>query len=103
MSAESTADDMFAPPINRAMKVLDRSFFQKTVPASAARIFNPKDIATCRTALIQSHDALANNRIHPIRADPEESRAQKGGKCILLRPEVLHNGMTDHPFDIEEC
>ena len=31
--------DMFAPPVNRAMKVLDRAFFKRTVPTSAARIF----------------------------------------------------------------
>ncbi|KAF2468119.1 guanine methyltransferase Trm5 [Lindgomyces ingoldianus] len=83
--------DMIAPPVNHAMKVLDRSFFQKTVPTSAARIFNPKNIATCRTELHRAQDAWLNARIAPIRLDPDEERARVGGKCILLRPEVLHN------------
>ncbi|KAH7123789.1 Met-10+ like-protein-domain-containing protein [Dendryphion nanum] len=84
-------DDMFTPPINRAMKVLDRSFFQKTVPTSAARIFNPKDISRCRNDLDKSRDTLGLNRIMPIRPDPEEERARAGVKCLLLKPEVVHN------------
>lgn len=84
--------DMFTPPINRAMKVLDRSFFQKTVPTSAARIFNPKDISRCRNELDKSRDTLNMNRVQPIRPDPSEERAAKGGKCLILRPEVVHNG-----------
>ena len=88
----TTTDDMFAPPVNRAMKVLDRSFFQKTIPTSAARIFNPKDISRCRKELTASKDTMPTNRIDPIRADPDLERAIKGSKCLLLRPEVLHTG-----------
>ncbi|KAF2270654.1 hypothetical protein CC78DRAFT_611534 [Lojkania enalia] len=87
----TTAGDMFAPPVNRAMKVLDRSFFQKTVPTSAARIFSQRDISRCRNELDKSKDTLGLNRIQPIRPDPNEERAKAGGKCIILRPEVLHN------------
>lgn len=86
------AEDMFAPPVNRAMKVLDRSFFQKTIPASAARIFKPQDIARCRKELQISKDTLPNNRIQPIRTDPDTERAQKGSKCLILKPEIVHNG-----------
>ncbi|KAF2013181.1 guanine-N(1)--methyltransferas-like protein [Aaosphaeria arxii CBS 175.79] len=86
-----SADEMFAPPVNRAMKVLDRSFFHRIVPTSAARIFNPKDISKCRTELDRSHDTMNMNRISPIRSDPSEERARSGGKCIVLKPEVLHN------------
>ncbi|KAJ4343230.1 tRNA(m(1)G37)methyltransferase [Didymella glomerata] len=88
------ADDMFAPPVNRAMKVLDRSFFQRTVPASAARIFKPQDIARCRKELQLSRDTLPNNRIQPVRPDPDAARAQKGGKCLVLKPEVVHDDRT---------
>jgi tRNA (guanine37-N1)-methyltransferase len=88
------SDEMFAPPVNRAMKVLDRGFFQKTVPTTAARIFNVKDISRCRKELEKSRDALLLNRIQPIRPDPCEERAQKGGKCILLRPDIVRNGTT---------
>ncbi|KAJ4372236.1 tRNA(m(1)G37)methyltransferase [Neocucurbitaria cava] len=76
------------------MKVLDRNFFQKTIPTSAARIFNPKDISRCRKELTSSRDALLNNRVDPVRPDPEQERAQTGVKCLLLRPEVLPNDRT---------
>jgi tRNA (guanine37-N1)-methyltransferase len=92
MSSSEATTDMFAPPVNRAMKVLDRSFFQKTIPASAARIFNPKDISRCRKELTASKDTLPSNRIDPIRPDPELERAMEGSKCLLLRPEVVHSG-----------
>ncbi|KAF2132893.1 hypothetical protein P153DRAFT_420784 [Dothidotthia symphoricarpi CBS 119687] len=83
-----SAPDMFAPPVNRAMKVLDRAFFHKTIPTAAARIFSPKDIARCRKELEKSQDTLPNPRLDPIRPDPDQERAQKGGRCLLLRPEV---------------
>ena len=84
--------DMFAPPVNRAMKVLDRSFFRKTVPTAAARIFKPQDIARCRKELQLSKDALLNSRIQPIRADPDAQHAAAGAKCLLLKPEIVANG-----------
>lgn len=92
MSLPEATDEMFAPPVNRAMKVLDRSFFQKTIPTSAARIFNPKDISRCRKELTAAKDTLPNNRVDPIRADPDADKAQQGVKCLLLRPEVVHTG-----------
>ncbi|EOA89056.1 tRNA(m(1)G37)methyltransferase [Exserohilum turcicum] len=91
MSVPDAALDMFAPPVNRAMKVLDRGFFQKTIPTSAARIFNPKDISRCRKELTASRDTLPNNRVDPVRPDPDAQRAQTGVKCLLLRPEVVHS------------
>ncbi|KAH7399338.1 guanine(37)-N1-methyltransferase [Pyrenochaeta sp. MPI-SDFR-AT-0127] len=94
MSSANSSNDMFAPPMNRAMKVLDRTFFKKTIPTSAARIFNNKDISRCRKALTASRDALVNNRLDPIRVDPDSERAQKGGKCLLLRSEVVPNDRT---------
>lgn len=97
------ADDMFAPPVNRAMKVLDRSFFQKTLNASAARIFKPQDIARCRKELQFSKDTLPNNRIQPIRADPDPERAQQGSKCLLLKPEVVYNGKPATPHNVLRC
>lgn len=89
-------DDMFAAPVNRAMKVLDRSFFRKTIPTSAARIFNPKDISRCRKELTAGHDTLPTNRVDPIRPDPDTEFAQKGTKCLLLRPEVVHSGRSNN-------
>ncbi|KAJ4287298.1 tRNA(m(1)G37)methyltransferase [Kalmusia sp. IMI 367209] len=89
-SMSQEAIQMFAPPVNRAMKVLDRSFFNKTVNTSAARIFKPQDILRARTELVRSHDLL-KDRISTVRPDPDAARAASGGKCLLLKPEVLHN------------
>lgn len=85
-------DDMFAPPVNRAMQTLDRAFFRRTVPTSAARIFNPKDISRCRKELSLAHDTLPTTRIDSVRTDPDPVYAQKGAKCVLLRPQVVHSG-----------
>jgi tRNA (guanine37-N1)-methyltransferase len=98
-----SSNDMFAAPVNRAMKVLDRSFFQKTIPTSAARIFSPKDISRCRKELTASRDTLPNNRVDPIRVDADTERAQKGGKCLVLRPEVVHNGECGTAHDTLTC
>lgn len=95
--------DMFAPPVNRAMKVLDRSFFQKTIPTSAARIFNPKDISRCRKELTASKDTLPNNRVDPIRVDADPEWARKSSKCLVLRPEVVHNGESSTAYDTPTC
>lgn len=94
---------MFSPPMARAMKVLDKRFFKKTIPTSAARIFNSKDISTCRKELTASKDTLPNNRVDPIRPDVDAQRAQKGGKCLILRPEVVHNGESMTARDILTC
>lgn len=93
MHVSDEPDDMFAPPVNRAMKVLDRSFFQKTVKTSAARVFNPKDISRVRADLMRSRDTL-QSRLGAIRPDADAARAAKGVKCLLLKPEVVHNGTT---------
>src|SRR5436305_13100433 len=59
---------MFRPPINRTMRVLDRSFFKKTVPLSAATVFENKFIASIKDELARSRDLLYAPRIIPVRA-----------------------------------
>lgn len=76
----------FLPPINRAMKVLDRSFFRKSVPTSAARIFNPRDIARVRKEC--APDLLQVKRVELMPPDPLNARS----KLLLLRPEVKFDG-----------
>ncbi|KAL5121397.1 tRNA(m(1)G37)methyltransferase [Pleosporales sp. CAS-2024a] len=88
------ADAMFAPPAARAMTVLDRSVFHKTIATSAARIFHPRDIARCRKALAASRDTLPTRRVDPVRPDVDPERAAAGTKCLVLRPEVVHNDRT---------
>lgn len=98
-----SAADMAAPPINRAMRVLDRNFFARILPTSAARIFNTKDISRCRADLAKTREMLDMDRITPVKPDPVEEQAQAGGRCILLRPEILHNGSPHPSLNICEC
>lgn len=86
------AQDMFRPPVNRAMRALDRSFFQKKIPLSAARILDNKNISKCRAELQRSKDSLHLERLGSIHPDPVESEAKRGRRCILLRPETRDSG-----------
>ena len=81
------------PPINRAMRILDRSFFKKTVPLAAARVFNNQHISQCRQALQNSKDMLKLERgATSIRADPSPEHGGAGKKCVLLREEIKAEG-----------
>jgi len=77
------------PPIDRAMRTLDRAFFKKRIPISAARITSNNLISKCRGELEKSKDMLMMERMSTVRADPE---AASSGKCILLKPEIKFNG-----------
>lgn len=76
------------------MRVLDRSFFQRDVQLSAARVHDNKNLSQIRHELSMSKDLLALRMVSPIRPDPTDSANVK--KCILLRPEVNNHGMQ-HP------
>jgi hypothetical protein len=86
------AEEMFRPPVNRAMRVLDRSFFQKKIPVSAARVVDNKTISKCRSELFRSKDVLRLERYQIVRPDPNEADAKAGKKCIVLRPQVDDKG-----------
>jgi len=84
---------LFRPPIVRsASAILDRSLFSKTIPISAARIANAKNISRYRGVLQKSKELLQLERLSNITSDPDVSLAAKGGKCMLLKPEVKHEG-----------
>ncbi|KAI4274463.1 MAG: hypothetical protein LQ337_003919 [Flavoplaca oasis] len=76
--------DMFRPPINRAMRILDRPFFQKDVHLAAACVLDSKQIATCRKEL--HDDILKLERLPPIRSVPPSVSTDKNSKCLLLKP-----------------
>lgn len=82
--------EMFRPPINRAMRVLDRSFFQKKIPVSAAAIYKASDISNVRKELLKSRDMLALPRLNSIREVKDNAEIRRG---ILLREDVRHDGM----------
>ena len=67
------------------MRVLDKPFFAKEIPLSAARVFDDRFITKCRADL--GRDMLKLERISNVRVDPEGKK-----KCLLLRPEVKADG-----------
>lgn len=75
------------------MRVLDRSFFQRKVALTAARILDNKNISSCRKELEKSKDLLRLERIAIVRPDPEEASGPNGRKCVLLKPEIKCDGM----------
>lgn len=90
MNEPSPASDMFRPPVNRAMRALDRSFFQKSIPISAARICDNKQISKYRTEL--GHDLLKLERVSAVRSVRDFDGQE--GKALLLKPEVNPDGKT---------
>ncbi|KAL9137614.1 MAG: hypothetical protein Q9175_001165 [Cornicularia normoerica] len=82
---------MFRPPINRAMRALDRSFFRKSIPLSAAKIRDNKQISKYRTEL--GHDLLRLDRIPAVRS-VRDSEGQEA-KALLLRPEVKPDELSE--------
>jgi tRNA (guanine37-N1)-methyltransferase len=80
---------LFRPPIVRsATAALDRSLFSKTIPLAAARVPNVKNISRFQVELNKSHELLTLDRLRPVRIDPDPALASKGGKCLLLKPEI---------------
>jgi tRNA (guanine37-N1)-methyltransferase len=78
----------FRPPINRAMRTLDRAFFDVTKPISAARVYQNQYISECRKELTNSSDILQLERCSSVAKDPEKPYL----RCILLKPDVRHDG-----------
>jgi len=87
--AKSDAMSLFRPPIVRsATAALDRSLFSKTFPIAAARVLSPKNIPRIQVQLNKSHEVLNLERRKPVEIDPDPALASKGGKCLLLNPDV---------------
>lgn len=85
---------LFRPPLVRAATAaLDRSLFTKKIPVSAARVRDARNIAKYRGLLERSREILKLERLLNVRSDPDAGIAAKGGKCLLLRPEVRPGGM----------
>lgn len=81
------------PPTHRtAAAILDRALFSKTIALAAARVPDHKNISRYRTQLDKSQELLRLERQASVRADPDPILASKGGKCLLLKPEVKVDG-----------
>lgn len=83
---------MFRPPVNRAMRVLDRSFFRREYPISAAKVYDVKSMSKVQRELVKSREILHIRAIAPVQPVPTEASSD-AQKCIILRPELKHNGM----------
>ena len=88
---------MFRPPVDHAMRNLDRNFFRKTVLLAAAKVFDLKRISGLRTIL--SNELLKQDRISPIRRDPTD----KNAKSLLFRPEIQAGGTSARPWLYWPC
>ena len=87
MPQDTRLSDMFRPPVNHAMRVLDRAFFRKRVPLAAAQIFEDDQISRCRNYLGQ--DVLHVDRISSIRwVVANENSGLPGRKALLLNPNI---------------
>lgn len=79
--------EMFRPPVNRLMKVLDRPFFHKKIRLSAAQIINAKDISKIQAEL--KSDILCVARMKTMVTVPEHGWQ---AKALLLKPEIKNEG-----------
>jgi tRNA (guanine37-N1)-methyltransferase len=89
--AMNSADlpEIFRPPVNRSMRVLDRNFFQKTLPIAAATVFDDQNLSSVRNELQISGNLLGVFSIKAVVPDETVS----GRKCVLLQPGVLATGV----------
>lgn len=85
-----TLDDMFRPPVNHCMKVLDRSFFQKRVNISAVKIHDKQQIQQCRKDL--GRDILTWNRCQRMIEISENGH--QPARAILMKPEIKAKGIN---------
>ena len=104
---------LFLPPVNRAMRVLDRSFFRKSMPLSAMIIMDPKKITSIKSKF--ENDLLKYNgvvAVKPVVSKPKiggaeeirlledkqklsESDTENGRiveKLLILHPRIKHDG-----------
>lgn len=82
---KASMENILSPPINRSMRELDRSFFRKIVPISAATVFDNRNISQVRQQLSKSHDILAFRSLKIVVNDLNEHNS----KCILLKPDII--------------
>lgn len=81
----------FLPPVNRAMTTLDRAFFQKTFPITAAHVFDQRNIKKVQDEC--KEDLLYE--IPMVKTVTTEEDATGTKKILVkLKPEVRHDGMT---------
>ncbi|OJJ48535.1 hypothetical protein ASPZODRAFT_158221 [Penicilliopsis zonata CBS 506.65] len=96
--------EMFRPPVNRAMRVLDRSAFRKAIPLAAATVFKTSDISRVRKELMRGRDALIIPRLNNIQEikEKEDGGGEILRKCVLLREDIKHDDSTTWSPNVSE-
>ncbi|KAL8663764.1 MAG: hypothetical protein Q9202_003578 [Teloschistes flavicans] len=92
--------DMLHPPINRAMKILDRSFFRKDITLAAACILDVKKIARYQKDL--SDDVLNIPRLPSVRSVLRDTLPHGRAKGLLLKPEIQVNDKSSWGPKLQE-
>ena len=87
--------EMLRPPINRALKQLDRSLFSKTIPLSAIKVSDLRQIAKLKQDL--RRDLYFVDRRKYVVSLPQENDGWPG-KALLLRPEIKADGSWTFDF-----
>jgi hypothetical protein len=83
--------ELYRPPINRSMRVLDRNFFQKTIPIAAATVFEDRNLSHVRGKVQSAGHLFGVFSIKSI--VPDET--VPGRKCVLLQPGIRATGLFD--------
>lgn len=88
---------MFRPPVNRTMRVLDRSFFKQKYDLAAACVLEKKKIQQFQKTL--RNDILRLDRYFTVRPAPpsvyEVFSNVQDLKCFLLKPSIRLDGMSN--------
>ncbi|KAG8530775.1 uncharacterized protein KY384_004132 [Bacidia gigantensis] len=82
--SSGSTEEMFRPPLNRGMQLLDRSLFKKTILISAAKVVDRKRIKDFRTTL--NHDLLRLDRFQTVQNILEPNGEQS--KALLLNQSI---------------
>ncbi|RPA99998.1 hypothetical protein L873DRAFT_1737323 [Choiromyces venosus 120613-1] len=89
----------FLPPVNRAMRTLDRAFFKKTIPVTAARIFDATQVHTIKEKILK--DLIPFERFNQ-RYD-FNSKLDIETPLLILRPEVQYDDLSTVSKPTQEC
>jgi len=81
--------EMFRAPVNRTMRILDRAFFHRDIPISAAKVSDIKNLSRVRQTLLKSQEILNVRQYHPIQSLGDEKDALK---AVLLKPGIECDG-----------
>lgn len=95
-TASETQMTMLRPPLNRGLKVLDRSLFKTTFPLASATVFEAKNISRIKNELMKSKDIMHEPGIMAVRSlqDIRDRELDIKRKCVLLRQGIKAEGMS---------